>query len=295
MPKAPASGGLGWFGVARHLVANVIEQGLNLPQAAHAIRAFGPAARRVQRPPLPTVTLAQIYMAQGHRDRALSTLDQVLARHPLHDKAEALRSQWLSQEAAPSRPAVEPAPASDRQAPVESDASAAAPPTAIEGDTAAVPALYPPVVASPKPASNGAERPRSLDSMVGGDQLVILISGEETYVCWELGTHHAAQGRLGDAELEIREYVPGRSGPQVRTSRLPLRNANGARVLERAPDSVVRAALLAREQGRWRVVRVATVFSCIAGAPQPLWAPRYGAASSEPAERAAQLLFSHRG
>jgi hypothetical protein len=74
----------GFFGVARDLLASVVELGLNLPDAADRIRTLGaPPPRRAGAPSaLPTVTLAEIYAAQGHRGRAVETLepDHAVAR-----------------------------------------------------------------------------------------------------------------------------------------------------------------------------------------------------------------------
>ena len=84
----------GFLGVARDLVASVVEAGLNLPDAAARIRGEG--AREGDwkgPPPVATVTLAEIYAAQGHLDRALQMLDEVLAREPDHDPARALRDR----------------------------------------------------------------------------------------------------------------------------------------------------------------------------------------------------------
>jgi hypothetical protein len=76
----------GLFGRARDLIARVVERGLNLPDAAERIRALGFAAppTRVAPAAVPTVTLAQIYVAQGHRERAVDTLEEVIAREPEH-------------------------------------------------------------------------------------------------------------------------------------------------------------------------------------------------------------------
>jgi|HubBroStandDraft_4_1064222.scaffolds.fasta_scaffold136627_2 hypothetical protein len=85
----------GFFGRARDLLASVVEQGLNLPDAAQKIRAIGgpPPARSTAPAALPTVTLAEIYVAQGHRSRAVETLDGVLSMEPEHAAARALREQ----------------------------------------------------------------------------------------------------------------------------------------------------------------------------------------------------------
>ncbi len=87
----------GLLGVARDLVASVVEAGLNLPDAAAIIRGEG--AREGEwkgPPPVATVTLAEIYAAQGHLERALRMLDEVLAKEPDHDAARSLRDRLAS-------------------------------------------------------------------------------------------------------------------------------------------------------------------------------------------------------
>ncbi len=85
----------GFFGRARDLLARVVERGLHLPDAAEIIRS----ARSSAPPParttaiLPTVTLAEIYATQGHRDRAVETLRRVLEHEPEHAAARALLRQ----------------------------------------------------------------------------------------------------------------------------------------------------------------------------------------------------------
>jgi hypothetical protein len=84
----------GLLGVARDLVARVVERGLHLPDAAAVIR--GNRTKPVmsdERPPIATVTLAEIYAGQGHRERALQVLDQVLSHEPEHAAARALRDR----------------------------------------------------------------------------------------------------------------------------------------------------------------------------------------------------------
>ncbi len=86
----------GLFGRARDLLARVVERGLNLPDAAERIRAVRDplALTRPSSPAaLPTLTLAEIYAAQGHRSRAIETLDRVLMREPDHAAAGALVAQ----------------------------------------------------------------------------------------------------------------------------------------------------------------------------------------------------------
>jgi hypothetical protein len=86
----------GWLGVARDLVASVVDSGLNLPGAAAAIRGDAKPTHDWQGPPpVATLTLAEIYLAQGHRDRALSVLSEVLSVEPDHAAALALRARIL--------------------------------------------------------------------------------------------------------------------------------------------------------------------------------------------------------
>jgi len=93
LPPQPAT----WLGVARRLLASVVERGLHLPDAAAVIR--GEASMRPTPggpPPVATVTLARIYAAQGHLERGIATLDEVLESDPDHDLARDLRAQLAS-------------------------------------------------------------------------------------------------------------------------------------------------------------------------------------------------------
>lgn len=84
----------GWLGVARDLLASVVESGLNLPDAAAAIRGDGKSEGEFQGPPpVATVTLAEIYATQGHYEQALRMLDEVIEREPEHATARTLRDR----------------------------------------------------------------------------------------------------------------------------------------------------------------------------------------------------------
>lgn len=85
----------GFFGRARDLVARVVERGLHLPDAADRIRTLTGGGLtltvpRTEPQAMPTVTLAEIYAAQGHSQRAIETLRRVLEREPEHAAARAL-------------------------------------------------------------------------------------------------------------------------------------------------------------------------------------------------------------
>ena len=88
----------GWLGRARDLLARVVERGLHLPEAARVLRKDGETrAGPRPPPPLPTVTLAEIYAAQGHLERAIAVLDEVIAREPDHREAKAMRARFVEQ------------------------------------------------------------------------------------------------------------------------------------------------------------------------------------------------------
>lgn len=84
----------GLFGLARDLLARVVERGLHLPDTAAKIRGPSSAVPMpATKPPLATVLLAEIYADQGHHARALRVLDEVLLKEPDHTEAGALRER----------------------------------------------------------------------------------------------------------------------------------------------------------------------------------------------------------
>ncbi len=84
----------GFLGVARDLVASVVERGLHLPETAPEIRSKPPTSSfPASRGPIATVTLAEIYSAQGHRARAMHVLDELLVQEPDHRGARDLRER----------------------------------------------------------------------------------------------------------------------------------------------------------------------------------------------------------
>jgi hypothetical protein len=84
----------GWLGVARDLVASVMDAGSTCPAPRRPSAAGRDRPTEYQGPaPVATVTLAEIYVAQGHVDRALSVLDEVLKSEPDHAAARVLRER----------------------------------------------------------------------------------------------------------------------------------------------------------------------------------------------------------
>jgi hypothetical protein len=146
----------GWLGRARDLLANVVERGLHLPEAARVLRSPGSErAWPAPPPPLPTVTLAEIYAAQGHLDRAVAVLDEVIAREPDHREAHALRARFVEQ-AQRSRSRAGKAAAADEAS--KSPPSMTEPPATRASPEASVPAEARRAVAETKPASEPVKR-----------------------------------------------------------------------------------------------------------------------------------------
>ncbi|HEY4116331.1 MAG TPA: DUF4912 domain-containing protein, partial [Byssovorax sp.] len=201
----------GWLGRARDLLARVVEKGLNLPDAAQALRGGPPGASwPPPPPPLPTVTLAEIYAAQGHVERAIETLDQVLAREPGHGEATALRARLEADLAARGRaPKVEPTPPSDA-APAASDAAnEPAAETASGGADASV--------ASAEPAADPLDD-EDLPERYDVDEVVaIAVDPRTLYVYWEVRPTTLARARAAHADgslaLRLGSVSASWSGP----------------------------------------------------------------------------------
>jgi hypothetical protein len=143
-----------WVSVARRLLASVVERGLNLPDAAALIRGDTKLmAPPMAPPPVATLTLARIYAAQGHLDRAIGTLDEVLDSDPDHELARDLRTQLDLRRAELARREATSAAA---RAPQEEKAKAA---RASNGHASAV-------AAGPAPANDPAVAPEPLVASV---------------------------------------------------------------------------------------------------------------------------------
>ncbi len=85
----------GWLGVARDLVASVVESGLNLRDAAAAIRGDQRSDQEwLGPPPVATVTLAEIYVAQGHPERALGSWTRCWRASPITPLRARFVSGW---------------------------------------------------------------------------------------------------------------------------------------------------------------------------------------------------------
>jgi hypothetical protein len=249
----------GWLGVARDLLASVVESGLNLPDAAAAIRGEGLGPNEFQGPPpVATVTLAEIYATQGHYEQALRMLDEVIEREPEHGSARMLRDRIAEERdlgpgrrrkvvetkaetiVTPQPPAVAPAPAVVAE-PAPVVAAAAAPPIVAPAPAVVEPAPAPAVVEpapEPEPA-RAVEMPAepALEPVTTA-ALLVLQTADRAFVYWRLPSLSPA--------LRLRSVTvsPSKQGPAIEEADYPLPFAVGGFWLSRtALGSEVRAAL----------------------------------------------------
>ncbi len=216
----------GWFGVARDLVASVVEQGLNLPDAAEMIRGSGLTVAKVG-PPVATVTLAEIYAAQGHIERALALLDQVLANEPDHRAAALTRERLVQEREAKRGMGV---------------ASWPAEPVADETRGSVV---EPPVLGQEQVLlANPPEDLRPVEAPITRDVLLLVRAPTgQLWASWEL-TWASYTGANEDRWLlVVVEITPSWDGPTERRHEVALEGAIGQLQVEVDTSRIVRAAL----------------------------------------------------
>ena len=312
----------GWLGVARDLVASLIEQGLNMPDAAELVRQGVTPTRVQHQPPVATVTLAEIYAAQGHVKRALGMLDQVLDKEPDHAAARALRDRLAAARPTPVRavepeqpedapttpeplepvaesepeptlleaaaPAAEPAPAEPEPAPAEpaplEAAAPAAEPAPVEPEPA--PAEPAPARAEPGPTAAPAFAPAPHD-----DVLVLIPSARGVLVYWELSERSRAAALGGALALRLAAFSPSPRGAQKLEQTLALAAPAGTLLATGlGTGAVVRGVLgVARAEGFAPRV-VASVMDAGALAFSPLGARAPDAIALERAKSAVASL-----
>ncbi len=247
----------GWLGVARDLLASAVERGLNLPDAAALIRGdvrYEPL--NAPERPVATVTLAEIYGAQGHVDRALGMLDEVLSKEPEHELAGKLRARLererTRQRASGTRPSAEPAvqhePDEAEDAPTLVPPEDPEPVTARAGATASVPS-----------------EPRAVFTRRSDDAVDVYFEA----------------GVPDGAALVVRlvEVRPTRAGAERVEHEVSVAGERGTVTLaELTPGSVVRAAVGRKEGTGFRALAVAAeIRSSRTGAGMEVaWAPRRG-------------------
>lgn len=196
----------GWFGVARDLLAGLVEQGLHLPDAAKVIRGEGGQAASSARRPVATVTLAEIYAAQGHVSRGVSVLQEVLEKEPEHEVARRLLGELgAKQDAAALADAPTPTLRTPELRATDAAATArrhlGAPVDEIHVENKATePALHSPLA---------VER----ETQVGPDSCMLFVSESRVIISWNLsedsfGRLRSAQP-LGSPVVRVVSWRPG--------------------------------------------------------------------------------------
>jgi hypothetical protein len=242
----------GLFGRARDLLASVVERGLNLPDAAERIRSVG--GPPLPPPPgapaaLPTVTLAEIYAAQGHRTRAIETLDRVLVREPDHAAAGALVAQ-LRDDSYPVPP--------PRLPPEEDDDAAFA---ASEAE-----------VVEPSGMLDDAPLPTRYDV---DECVAIPVDPRTLYVYWEVRErtldYVRAERPDGTIVLRVLVVVPTWDGPRSSVRDHDVHATLGDYVVHDLPAGcIVRAAIGYRHGDAFVSIAHSPALDTPAGGPSPL-------------------------
>jgi hypothetical protein len=234
----------GLLGVARDLVARVVERGLHLPEAAALIRGEQRPSWTPSKPPIATVTLAEIYAAQGHRSRALSVLDEVLESESDHAAARALRDEIAAtpgdepravpEPEEPEAPAVPPSDDEPEPARAEESSEAFAPPP----DTLASASV-------PIGMVDDAPLPERYDV----DEVVLMpVDPKTVFVYWEVrqATAEEARQRVPGGRLVVRivAVTANWEGPRVETRDIDVGDLVGDWFVRDLPvGAVLRAAI----------------------------------------------------
>jgi tetratricopeptide repeat protein len=285
----------GWLGVARDLVASVMDSGLNLPGAAAAIRGGAAPKPEWQGPaPVATVTLAEIYIAQGHPERALAVLDEVLRSEPDHAAALALRERLASDrtgrgrivdvtstvsvpeapQATPTREPGETLGGETSLGEAGSYASVAAPtgeppPSGASdwGLPEAAPAEAPPVAASL--GTPHAYPPEPVDDGVW-PACALAVTKSALAVRYEL------ERLMDGVTLKVLSFVPRPEGPERLEIDVPvdvIETSGGLSLPPPPPGAVVRAVLGVGSNGDFKPLAVAWVYDASGPAMALAFAP----------------------
>jgi hypothetical protein len=254
----------GLFGLARDLIARVVERGLHLPDAADRIRAVGEPFLTQPHPSapaaLPTVTLAEIYAAQGYRERAIETLEGVLAREPDHPVANVLLARL--------RDTTYPVP--PPKLPPEEEVGSVAASMQAAGAAGATAADVAP--GEPSHMLDDSPLPPRYDV---DECVAIPVDPKTLYVYWEVRDKTLAFVRGsrpgGTIALRILVVVPTWDGPQSSVRTHDVANAIGDFFVRDLPAGcVVRAAIGYLVEGAFEPIAHSPPLETPPGAPSPL-------------------------
>ncbi|WP_394832503.1 DUF4912 domain-containing protein [Pendulispora rubella] len=285
----------GWFGRARDLLARVVERGLHLPDAADRIRTSSPPPARTRTSPatVPTVTLAEIYAAQGHKGKALETLQRVLKEEPEHAAARALLNQLQKIELPP--PVLPP------EEEVEAGAQNGVPPAASDSDKSEGTGPKPP--AEPFGMLDDEPLPPKYDV---DECVAIPVDPRTMFVYWEVRDEtfaylHRTHGQ-GQIALRVLIIEPTWEGPRTQVRDHVVHSQVGDFFLRDLPlGCVVRVGLGWREGEAFVSVAHSPTLEVPPGTPSPIFAENLvhwstgGVHAVEPTDGAAEGILRAMG
>jgi hypothetical protein len=264
----------GWLGVARDLVASVVDSGLNLPGAAAAIRGGVRPQPDWQGPaPVATLTLAEIYVAQGHADRALVVLDEVLRNEPDHAAALALKQRLSGDRSGRGRIV-------DASVSEIVEAAPSGAPESVGETKEAPPEVAAPAEPPQSPAP--ARSPEGAEDSFAAPACALAITRSALAVRYEL--LEPADG----VTLKVLSFVPRRGGPERLEIDVPVdavEPSGGLSLPPPAPGAVVRAVLGVGSNGGFKPLVVAWVYD----ASGPTMALAFAPPGAEPRALRANL------
>jgi hypothetical protein len=263
----------GFFGRARDLLARVVEKGLHLPDAAERIRSIVPPAPPPSRAAaaLPTVTLAEIYATQGHKERAIETLRRVLEREPEHGAARQLLTQLEDEGYVPPPPPLPPE--DDAPPPPESGESLV---TARSAEVAPAVMVVPAAPVAAKAAPRATMKDDApLPSKYDVDECVAIpVDPSTLFVYWEVRdatARHLATSRPGGVlVLRLVLLLPTWDGPRTQVRDHEVHASHGDYFVRGLPiGTVVRAAIGWRIGEAFVAIAQSPALETHPGAPSP--------------------------
>lgn len=234
----------GFFGVARDLLSRVVERGLHLPDAADRLRAaLGTSLPQIPRPEpqaVPTVTLAEIYAAQGHKQRAIETLQRVLGDEPEHGAARALLEKLEAPDCVLPRVPLPP----ETEEPTNAEIGAHLGTAPVPEHT---PVPEPALEHAHAPESERAAEPATLPRAVVQTECIAIPLGHGSfYVWWRLTPEVRRLVEEASSSFCVRAavFVPTWDGPERTTHDVACDPTAGELVLRELPeDAIVRIAI----------------------------------------------------
>jgi hypothetical protein len=256
----------GFFGRARDLLARVIERGLHLPDAADRLRrvAAPEVPRRTAQAAVPTVTLAEIYAAQGHKGRAVETLKRVLEHEPEHAAARALVKQLEGEGGA-------------RQATGSQEADGGE--TEKQAGARSAFSEPPPSAAAPEP--HGFLDDDTLPWRYDVDECVaVSVDPSTLFVYWEIREEtlaHVRRSRTdGSVALRVLVITPSWEGPRSTTTDVEVGEPIADWFIRSLPaGAIVRVAVGWRQGGVFLPIAHSSAIETPPDAPSPMLAEAF--------------------